>query len=572
MLNDLKVKTKIFLLSFVMLIVIFLVAGMGYISMSKANDGMESLYGENLLAVEYLSDNRNQSRAIQADIYYIILNIGKPDSQNSAMKDLKERTEIFNENWDKYKKSNIDKEEKDLIPKFESELKNYREERDEVLKLAMEGKEEEAKARCEILEAKKTDFEKILKDLAIYNINDADEVNADNNSEYRKTLIEFVILLICAVIIIILATLIISRNITIPLEKCANYFNLLATGDFSVLLDEKYIHRKDEIGQLSRATQGMRDSISTLVKKVRDESEVIETIVINTSTNMDGLNGNIEEVSATTEELSANMEETAATSEEIDATSQEIERAVQSIAEKSKEGAEKAGEINKRAESAKETVEGSKRKTYKVLKNTKINLEEAIEAAKVVEQINVLSDSIMQITSQTNLLALNAAIEAARAGEAGKGFSVVADEIRKLAEDSKDTVIEIQNITLKVKEAVENLSQNSNELLTFVSTDINDDYEIMFNVANKYSGDANFIKDLVMKFSSTSKELLYSISDITKSIDGVAGAASEGAAGTTDIASKVSVITNKSNDVLDMILKAKESSEKLKEEISKFKI
>ncbi|MEG0440668.1 MAG: methyl-accepting chemotaxis protein, partial [Solibacillus sp.] len=77
-------------------------------------------------------------------------------------------------------------------------------------------------------------------------------------------------------------------------------------------------------------------------------------------------------------------------------------------------------------------------------------LEEAMENSKVVTQINVLSESIMQISSQTNLLALNAAIEAARAGEAGRGFAVVADEIRKLAEESKNTVIEIQGITEKV--------------------------------------------------------------------------------------------------------------------------
>ncbi len=126
----------------------------------------------------------------------------------------------------------------------------------------------------------------------------------------------------------------------------------------------------------------------------------------------------------------------------------------------------------------------------------KQKLESAIESSKVVEQINVLSDSIMNITSQTNLLALNAAIEAARAGEAGKGFSVVADEIRKLAEQSKDTVTEIQSITVKVIESVKNLSDSSSNLLTFVSTDMDNDYKTMLNVADKYSEDASFVDTL----------------------------------------------------------------------------
>ncbi|APH16899.1 methyl-accepting chemotaxis (MCP) signaling domain protein [Clostridium sporogenes] len=232
----------------------------------------------------------------------------------------------------------------------------------------------------------------------------------------------------------------------------------------------------------------------------------------------------------------------------------------------------KQGEINKRAEDTKANLQASQKKAKEIFTNTKAELESAIESSKVVEQINVLSDSIMDITSQTNLLALNAAIEAARAGEAGKGFSVVADEIRKLAEQSKDTVTEIQSITVKVIESVKNLSDSSSNLLTFVSTDMDNDYKTMLNVADKYSEDASFVDTLVTDFSSTSEELLASLQDVLKTIEGVAQAASEGAGGTTDIASKILEVNNKSNDVLQEALKSEESANKLKEEISKFKI
>ncbi|MVX65319.1 hypothetical protein GKZ28_16625 [Clostridium chromiireducens] len=178
----------------------------------------------------------------------------------------------------------------------------------------------------------------------------------------------------------------------------------------------------------------------------------------------------------------------------------------------------------------------------------------------------------MQITSQTNLLALNAAIEAARAGEAGRGFSVVADEIRKLAEQSKDTVIEIQNITSRVTESVKLLSRDSNKLLKFVSVDVGEDYKNMLMIVEKYSNDATFFDSLVTDFSATTEELLSSIQDVGKTIEVVSRVASDSAEGTTDIASRISNISMQSDDVLKFVIKTKETAETLKREISIFKI
>ncbi|EJO5346957.1 MCP four helix bundle domain-containing protein [Clostridium botulinum] len=131
---------------------------------------------------------------------------------------------------------------------------------------------------------------------------------------------------------------------------------------------------------------------------------------------------------------------------------------------------------------------------------------------------------------------------------------------------------EIQNITFKVIESVKNLSDSSSDLLTFVATDIDNDYKTMLTVADQYSQDANFVDTLVTDFSSTSEELLASLQDVVKTIEGVAQAANEGAGGTTDITGKILEVNNKSNDVLNEALKSEESSNKLKREISKFKI
>ncbi|MBY6930470.1 methyl-accepting chemotaxis protein [Clostridium botulinum] len=382
--------------------------------------------------------------------------------------------------------------------------------------------------------------------------------------------INIIIISVLGVLSVVFGIMIINTIIK-PLNMLKVELDSLAErgGD---LTQEIEINSEDEIKDLSVSLNKFIQNLRNIIKQVNESSNSIENVTELIKDNVTKLNSDIEEVSATTEELAANMEETAASSEEMLATSQEIEEVVKSISQKSQEGAIKAGEISNRAEDTKINIQASEMKSTELFKSTKIELEEAIQESKVVEEINVLSESIMQITSQTNLLALNAAIEAARAGEAGKGFSVVAEEIRKLAEQSKDTVIEIQNITGKVTSAVGNLSSSSDKLLKFMSIDVYNDYKKMLDVADKYSEDAEFVDSLVTDFSSSSEELLASLQEVIKTIDGVSQAANEGAGGTTDIASSILQVNDKSNSVLENSLKSQENAKKLKEEISKFKI
>ena len=343
-------------------------------------------------------------------------------------------------------------------------------------------------------------------------------------------------------------------------------------GDFTTELPQRFLERKDDFGELAAAMGEMRNAIKLLVGRVKGEAIGIGEVVQEVNEKVVILNGEIEEIASTTEELAAGMEETAASSEEMAATSREIQHAVKSISEKSQEGAEQAEKISERAATIKLETQKAKDKAVMMHHEIRDKLNEALENAQVVEQIQTLSDSIMNITAQTNLLALNASIEAARAGEAGKGFSVVASEITNLANQSKSTVIQIQEVTGQVMDAVNNLANNSKELLEYVGTDVSKDYETFLEVADTYSADANYVDDLVTDFSATAEELLASIDNIMLAIDEVAKAATEGAMGTTNIAEKNTNIMTTSSEVVAGVQDSMKSSLVLQEEISKFTV
>lgn len=364
----------------------------------------------------------------------------------------------------------------------------------------------------------------------------------------------------------------IGKSISRPIAYLSNECSIISSGDFSRVVEEKYTKRLDEIGDLARGFNDINIKVSKIIRNVVAEAHIVGQAIDKVNENMSALTSEIDFMTKIIHKLSSKMEENSAMTEEMNAASSEIEEAVDSIASKTQDGVESADEIRKKAENLKTTARDSQKRIQEIQMDVAAKLREAIEKSKAVEKIKILSDVILNISSQTNMLALNAAIEATQAGSAGSGFTVVAREIRSLAENSKQTASEIQNVTRLVLESVQVLSERAEEVLDFLEKKVVKDYDMLVVTGEQYSDDAKLINNMVSNLKSNTEQLYLSIHNMVKAINDVAVASEEGASETIDLANEASAVVRRTNEVLEKTNDVNKSTDRLLKLVSIFKV
>lgn len=405
-------------------------------------------------------------------------------------------------------------------------------------------------------------------------VDDLEDLALDNNMAIKNIFLSTktlsILSIVTAILLLSLISLLIVTDIAKSLHAATQQMNCMAEGNYAKDFMTKFLERKDDFGYLARCIKDMKAAMIKLICQVQTESETINLAAASVNECVAKLNDDIAGVSAATQELSAGMEETSATTAMADESAAEIHAAVQHITSRSQDGAQNAAEIKERAEQTNKKIKSAQEKAVQLKNEIQQDLEKALENAKVIDQIYDLSSVIMNVVSQTNLLSLNASIEAARAGEAGKGFAVVAGEIGTLAEQSRQTVIKIQEVTHDVTQAVDNLSSNARTLLDFVVQDVTADYDDFLAIGEQYNRDSATVDGLMSEFSIIAQELSTNMEGIKNSMSDISKAAEEGAKGTTEIAQRASVIVAESSEVLQQVTKTKQSSDTLRAEIGKF--
>ena len=199
-------------------------------------------------------------------------------------------------------------------------------------------------------------------------------------------------------------------------------------------------------------------------------------------------------------------------------------------------------------------------------------MSEAIEAGKVVEEVRMMADGIGEISEQINLLSLNASIEAARAGEAGRGFAVVATEIGNLANQTKNTVVTIQDTIQKVNEAFGVLSQNGQELLSFVDTEVQHQFDAYLNTGEHYYNDSEYVYALSEEQAEMVESMVRAIEEVTRAVEHVETSSMESLENTTNIMDEISHTTTGMGEVVKATESIAESAEELNQNTLQFKM
>ncbi|MBU5591479.1 methyl-accepting chemotaxis protein [Clostridium sp. MSJ-4] len=333
-----------------------------------------------------------------------------------------------------------------------------------------------------------------------------------------------------------------------------------------------YMKRKDEVGKIANATYDLRKAMRNIIATLSEVSKSTEINAQNIKEMLQGVALGNNETVATTEELLAGTEESAALAEDVSNSAVEILQNIEVVKTKAEEGFNYSEGIKVRAEEISKNALKSKKQSEDIYINVKENMENAIEDSNAVYEINQLAESILAITEQTNLLALNAAIEAARAGESGRGFAVVADEIRKLADESSNTVSKIQDIVKRVNDAVNNLAKSSNEILEFVDNDVAGDYENMVVIGENYNKDAEEMKNTMEEFKNIVEDLKNSAEGIKTSMAEVATTIQEEAKGSEIIAYKAENVSKSIEGVNSISEENLKGAMEIKDVVSRFKL
>ncbi|PGO56345.1 methyl-accepting chemotaxis protein [Bacillus cereus] len=567
LLRNSKVGTKLNILITISSIACIVLSLIGFWGLERGKSTSSNMYEDNLLPIEWIG-------IVESNFYHVNMNfmeimVSKDEKRMNEL--IREMDGIRQENdylLKQFEAKVISTKEKELYNTFYETFNKLRTQMKKAQELGKSNNEEAYAYYLKEIEPNMQKSIKSIRELILYNSNNAELLQKENNNSAQNTMIMFVSISLLAILIIILIGYIIKLTIRKPLVLLQNDMEKVAAGDLTTRTPYK---ANNELGHIVQSFNSMLDNLQQLIANVKmTTQEVISTTegVLQDTNRASSISN---EVVQTVLEVKTKIEGQVTSIQESSSSMEEITTGVQTVAESSAVVAEVAVTTTERINIGSEVI------NHSILQMNSVH-DVVEETSKVInklvtrtQQIDTALAAITNIAEQTNLLALNAAIEAARAGENGKGFAVVAAEVRDLAEQSKESAKEVNHL-------IKSIQQDTQDTV---------------NVMRKGQQKAVEGKEAAHKANQTFLSIMRDIDKITSQIQEVSAATEEMSAGTEEINASLSLVSETATDVKKETLqtvksiqsqavsieqisiqsnKMKEKVEELTELVSKFNI
>lgn len=509
-LKNLRIRSKLIVLMVISLVASLVIGSIAIFKLTTLSHEMNTIYEEKTVPSNWISD----AVVFNLRIDRIILEMTASNDQmekDTLYKEVNEGIDEVLGNFAKLEKMSLTTEEKAELDNFYKQVDIFTDSQNKVFELALANKNDAAyklyKTKVKAPRAEMVDSLEHMRQMKMEQTKDINEHNAASVSSL-KTLI--IVIATVAALITVLLSMLIIRSIMYPMRQLNEQVAALATGDFTV---KGTYTSKDEFGQLSTSFNQMIDQLSAVLHQVQGSAKLIDETSVQLGNNVDESSGAMAHVVQSVQQITEDAETAQSKLQNNVASIQQVTAQFEVM----KQHVEELNNLSNIAYEAANTGTSTITANVDQMEHIRTSVEQSNDViqtlANRISEVDQILKVITGIADQTNLLALNAAIEAARAGEHGKGFAVVADEVRKLAEQSLEAANSIGTILSTIKSD----TAHSVSIMEVVLNDAHNGITTTEHTAQQFNEIVQHTENMTPRITTISSN----IHDITREIEAI---------------------------------------------------